>query len=207
MIVELGRAEYTPVYEAMRQYNAGRTPETPDQIWLVEHPPVFTQGQAGKPEHILAPGNIPVIPTDRGGQVTYHGPGQIVVYPLLDLRRIGIGPRNLVRGIEQVLIDYLADLGITAQRQEGAPGVYVNRRKIASLGLRIRRHGCYHGLALNLNMDLQPYTSINPCGYAGLEVTQVADYVPSPPVMAAGHALAARLIEHFELATIAANRF
>ena len=200
MIRHWGRADYQPVFSAMQQFTAERDPDAEDQIWLVEHPPVFTQGLAGKPEHLLDLGDIPLIQTDRGGQVTYHGPGQIVVYPLLNLKRLGIGPRTLVRGIEQVLIDFLADHEITAKRRDTAPGVYVNECKIASLGLRIR-HGCsYHGLALNIDMDLQPFERINPCGYAGLRMTQMCDHVSHPPsLFQAGQALAQGLIQHFAL--------
>lgn len=157
----------------MQAFTAARTAQTPDELWLVEHPPVFTLGRAGKPEHLLAPGDIPVVHSDRGGQVTYHGPGQLVVYTLLDVRRLGLGPRELVRRIEQGIIDYLASLGIDGQRRAGAPGVYCGGAKIAALGLRIRAHGSYHGLALNVDMDLEPFARINPCGYAGLAVTDL----------------------------------
>lgn len=193
---ELGRADYADVYARMRDFTATRTPDTADEYWLVEHPPVYTLGQAADPSHVLAAGDIPVVPTDRGGQVTYHGPGQLVLYPLLDLRRRGIGPRGLVWGIEQALIDYLATLTIAAQRRAGAPGVYVGAAKIASIGLRVRKPGCYHGLALNLDMDLEPFARINPCGYAGLAMTQVAAHHPAPTIAAAGTALVARL-EHW----------
>lgn len=200
MIRNLGRADYAEVFAAMRAFNDARSEGTADEIWLVEHPPVFTQGLAGKPEHLLALGDIPLIQTDRGGQVTYHGPGQIVVYPLFDLRRLKIGPRALVNGIEQVLIDYLATFDIAAARRESAPGVYVNDAKIASLGLRIR-HGCsYHGLALNIDMDLEPFIRINPCGYAGLTMTQMRVLTAEvPEVFEAGEALAAGLQRQFNL--------
>ena len=171
----LGLREYLPVWRAMQAYTDGRDVDTPDEFWLVQHPPVFTLGQAGKPEHVLAPGDIPVVPVDRGGQVTYHGPGQIVGYPLLDLRRLGVGVRELVQLIEQAIIDVLAEDGITAVRREGAPGVYVDDRKIAALGLRVRRGCSFHGLAFNIDMDLEPYQRINPCGFRGLEVTQLSD--------------------------------
>jgi lipoyl(octanoyl) transferase len=171
----LGRVEYEPTWRAMQDFTAARTADTPDEIWLVEHSPVFTLGQAGKPEHVLADIGIPVIPIDRGGQVTYHGPGQVVIYLLLDLRRRGYGVKELVRRIEQSLIDYLADQGITATRQEGAPGVYVGEAKIGALGLRVRNGCCYHGLALNVDMDLSPFRAINPCGHAGMAVTQIRD--------------------------------
>ena len=169
----LGRADYLPVWEAMREFTATRGPETPDELWIVEHPPVFTLGQAGRREHLIAPGEIPVVPTDRGGQVTYHGPGQVVAYPLVDLRRIGIGVREFVCRIEQALIDTLATWDIRAERRDGAPGVYVKGEKIGALGLRVR-HGCsFHGLAFNVAMDLEPFGRINPCGYEGLQVTSV----------------------------------
>lgn len=168
----LGRVDYVPTWQAMQAFTAARTPDTPDELWLVEHPPVFTQGQAGRPEHVLANVGIPVVPIDRGGQVTYHGPGQVVVYVLLDLRRRGYGVKGLVERLEQAVIDLLADLGVAADRRPGAPGVYVGEAKIAALGLRIRNGCSYHGLALNVDMDLAPFAAINPCGYAGLAVTQ-----------------------------------
>lgn len=159
----------------MRAFTDARGPETPDELWLVEHPPVFTLGQAGKREHILADIGIPVVAIDRGGQVTYHGPGQVVVYVLVDLRRRGYGVKELVHRLEQALIDLLAALGIEAGRREGAPGVYVDGAKIAALGLRIRNGCSYHGLSLNVDMDLSPFAAINPCGYEGLPVTRTAD--------------------------------
>jgi lipoyl(octanoyl) transferase len=171
----LGRQPYAATWEAMSQFTNNRGPDTPDELWLLEHDPVFTQGQAGKAEHVLAPGNIPVVQVDRGGQVTYHGPGQIVGYPLIDLRRAGVTVRELVNKIEQSLIDTLAHWNIGAERLEGAPGVYVAGAKVAALGLRVRRGCSFHGLAFNVNMDLEPYHRINPCGYKGLAVTQVLD--------------------------------
>ena len=159
----------------MSAFTDARTEDTPDQLWVVEHDPVFTLGQAGKPEHVLAAGDIPVVQVDRGGQVTYHGPGQIVVYPLLDLRRLGIGVREYVCRIEQAIIDTLDEWNITAQRQEGAPGVYVAGAKIAALGIRVRRGCTFPGLSFNVAMDLEPFHRINPCGYAGLRVTTVLD--------------------------------
>jgi lipoyl(octanoyl) transferase len=167
---------YEPIWRAMQAFTDARMPETPDELWIVEHTPVFTLGQAGKWEHVLMPGEIPVIPVDRGGQVTYHGPGQIVAYPLLDLRRVGIGVREYVRRIEQAVIDTLAEWNIPAARKEGAPGVYVNGAKIAALGIRVRRGCTFHGLAFNVDMDLEPFRRINPCGFAGLTVTQVLDF-------------------------------
>jgi len=166
---------YEPVWRAMQAFTDARTAETTDEFWLLQHEPVFTQGQAGKAEHVLAPGDIPVIPVDRGGQVTYHGPGQIMAYVLVDLRRRGIGVRELVQRIEQAVIDTLAHWNIEALRREGAPGVYVNDAKVAALGLRVRRGCSFHGLAFNAAMDLEPFHRINPCGYKGLAVTQVLD--------------------------------
>ena len=174
---ELGRVAYEPTWHAMQRFTDGRDAQTMDEVWLLEHPPVFTQGQAGKAEHVLFPGDIPVVQVDRGGQVTYHGPGQLVGYLLLDVRRSGLGVRDLVSRIEQCLIDLLASYDVQASARSDAPGVYVDGAKIASLGLRIR-HGCsFHGLALNVDMDLQPFSRINPCGHAGLPMTQLCDLV------------------------------
>ena len=159
----------------MQRFTDSRDETTVDELWLVEHQPVFTLGQAGKPEHVLAPGDIPVIHVDRGGQVTYHGPGQIVAYPLLDLRRLKLGVREYVNRIEQGVIDTLADWAIAAGRRDGAPGVYVDGRKIAALGIRVRRGCSFHGLAFNVDMDLEPFGRINPCGYAGLQVTSMVE--------------------------------
>ncbi|HET9485762.1 MAG TPA: lipoyl(octanoyl) transferase LipB [Xanthomonadales bacterium] len=175
LVRRLGRRPYEPVWRAMQALTDARDAATPDELWLVEHDPVFTLGQAGKREHVLAPGDIPVLPVDRGGQVTYHGPGQLVAYPLLDLRRLGIGVRELVHRIEQAVIDTLAQFDIAAARREGAPGIYVGPAKIMALGLRVRRGCSFHGLAFNVAMDLEPYARINPCGYQGLAVTQVLD--------------------------------
>ncbi|MDD4882159.1 MAG: lipoyl(octanoyl) transferase LipB [Gallionellaceae bacterium] len=175
VIRRLGRVEYEPTWRAMQAFTASRTPDTPDEVWLLEHPPVFTLGQAGKREHVLADVGIPIVAIDRGGQVTYHGPGQVVVYLLLDLRRRGYGVKELVNRLEQAVIDLLAGQGVAAARRQGAPGVYVGDAKIAALGLRIRNGCSYHGLALNVAMDLAPYQAINPCGYAGLAVTQTSD--------------------------------
>ena len=172
---DLGRMAYEPVWRAMQAFTDARTDDTPDEIWLVEHDPVFTLGQAGKPEHVLMPGDIPVLHVDRGGQVTYHGPGQIVAYPLLDLKRLKVGVREYVDRIEQAVIDTLGDWNIGAARREGAPGVYVNGAKVAALGIRVRRGCTFHGLAFNIAMDLEPFRRINPCGYAGLEVTSMND--------------------------------
>lgn len=170
----LGRVAYEPTWRAMRAFNAARTIETDDQLWLVEHPPVFTLGLAGKREHLLAPGDIPVVPTDRGGQVTYHGPGQVVAYPLLDLRRSGYGVKELVRRLEGALIEVLEGYGVRGERKAGMPGVYVGEAKIAAVGLRVARGCTYHGVALNVDPDLEPFSRINPCGHAGLAVTSLA---------------------------------
>lgn len=175
VVRRLGRQPYMPTLQAMRDFTDARSEETPDEFWLLEHEPVFTLGQAGKPEHVLAAGDIPVIRVERGGQVTYHGPGQIVGYPLIDVRRLGIGVRELVQRIEQAIIDTLEHWNIVAVRREGAPGVYVAGAKIGALGLRIRRGCSFHGLAFNVSMDLEPFRRINPCGFEGLQVTQVVD--------------------------------
>ncbi len=183
-----GYRDYLPTLEAMREFTDLRGPDTSDALWLLEHPPVFTLGQAGREEHLLDPGPIPVIKVDRGGQVTYHGPGQLVVYVLLDLRRAGLGIKRLVGLLEQAVIDLLATLEVTAQRRADAPGVYVEGAKVAALGLRIRNGCSYHGLALNVDMDLDPFGRINPCGYPGLAVTRLSDLVPgvSMPEIEAG---------------------
>lgn len=175
LVRDLGRQPYEPVWRAMQAFTDVRGEDTPDELWLVEHDPVFTLGQAGKPEHVLAPGDIPVLHVDRGGQVTYHGPGQIVAYPLLDLRRLKIGVRDYVCRIEQAVIDTLGEWNIRGERREGAPGVYVNGAKVAALGIRVRRGCTFHGLAFNIAMDLEPFARINPCGYAGLEVVSMLD--------------------------------
>lgn len=197
----LGRADYAPTLAAMRDFTDRRDAATPDELWLLEHPPVFTQGQAGKAEHLLRPGDIPVVQADRGGQVTYHGPGQLVGYCLFDLRRLDIGPRLLVEGVEDALVAVLNQLGIAANADRQAHGVYVAGRKIASLGLRVRRGCSYHGFALNVDMDLEPFHRINPCGYAGLEMTQVKDFLAeaTPSLDALGAALAASLRQRFGL--------
>ena len=211
----LGRVEYAPTLQAMQAFTASRTADTPDELWLLEHPPVFTQGQAGKPEHLLqetstAPmppeggkklsgrpseflGGIPVVHIDRGGQVTYHGPGQVVVSLLLDLRRRGYGVKELVRRMEQAVIDLLAEEGIQGQRLDGAPGIYVHGAKIAALGLRVKGGCTYHGLALNVAMDLAPFQAINPCGYAGMAVTQLRDQGAEISLERAGEHLASHL--------------
>jgi lipoyl(octanoyl) transferase len=171
----LGRVDYEPTWQAMQDFNAARTEETPDEIWFCEHPPVFTLGLAGKPEHLLRDIGVPVVKIDRGGQITYHGPGQIVAYLLLDLRRRNLGVRELVHRMEQALIELLLDYDIEATRLPGAPGVYVGGAKIGALGLRVKNGCCYHGLALNVDMDLAPFAAINPCGYEGMPVTQMRE--------------------------------
>ena len=173
-IKHLGVVDYQATWHAMQAFTAQRGAATNDEIWLLQHPPVYTQGLAGKPEHLLTKPAIPVVKTDRGGQITYHGPGQIVVYVLFDLKRKGIGVKDLVKRIEQSIIEVLQSYGIAAQRKLGAPGVYVKGAKIAALGLRVKNGCSYHGLALNVAMDLTPYGAINPCGYAGMEVTDLA---------------------------------
>jgi lipoyl(octanoyl) transferase len=169
----LGRAEYESTWRAMQRFTDERTVATADQIWFLEHPPVFTLGMNGKPEHVLAPGDIPVVNIDRGGQVTYHGPGQLVVYPLLDMRRATLGVRELVIALENAVIEFCRERGVTAIGRRDAPGVYVDGRKLASIGLRVRRGCSYHGMAFNVAMDLAPYQRINPCGFSGLEVTDL----------------------------------
>lgn len=202
----LGRVEYQSTWTQMRAFTDQRQPDTPDELWFLEHTPVFTLGQAGKPEHILAAGDIPVVNTDRGGQVTYHGPGQLVVYPLLDLARLKLGPKELVRALESALLDSLADDGITAQRHEGAPGIYVADAKIASIGLRVRRNACYHGISLNVDMDLSPFLRINPCGYRGQKMTQLKDWrSPCPTVQEASQRLLPHLLKRLGLTTRASQ--
>ena len=174
----LGLAGYEPVWRDMQSFTDSRDASSGDELWLVQHPPVFTQGQAGKAEHVLAPGDIPVIQVDRGGQVTYHGPGQIVAYPLVDIKRKGIAVREFVNRIETAIIDVLAQYRVKGERIEGAPGIYVSGDKIASLGLRVRRGCTFHGMAFNIDMDLEPFQRINPCGYAGLQVTQLSALAP-----------------------------
>ncbi len=175
IVRDLGHQPYEPVWRAMQRFTDARDADTPDELWLVEHEPVFTLGQAGKPEHVLMPGDIPVIHVDRGGQVTYHGPGQLVIYPLLDLRRLKIGVRDYVCRIEQAIIDTLGEWNILGMRRDGAPGVYVNDAKIAALGIRVRRGCTFHGLAFNIAMSTEPFLRINPCGYQGLDVVAMAD--------------------------------
>jgi lipoyl(octanoyl) transferase len=197
---DLGLTGYEPTWQAMKRFTDGRTRETADEIWLVQHSPVFTQGQSGKPEHLLLPGDIPVVQVDRGGQVTYHGPGQLVAYLLLDVRRLGFGVRELVTRIEHSLIDLLAGYGVSAAAKADAPGVYVDGAKIASLGLRIRNGCSFHGLALNVDMDLDPFKRINPCGYAGLAMTQLREQAGPIEFAEVSARLRAQLVKHLDYA-------
>jgi len=197
---ELGLQPYEPVLEAMRRFTEQRTAVTQDEVWLVEPPPVFTQGQAGKAEHLLVPGDIPVVQTDRGGQVTYHGPGQLVAYLLLDVRRLGFGVRDLVSRIERSLIALLDGYAVQAAAKPDAPGVYVDGAKIASLGLRIRNGRSFHGLALNVDMDLAPFCRINPCGYAGLAMTQLRDLAGPIELDEVRTRLREQLVKHLDYA-------
>ena len=172
----LGMVPYQETWQEMQQFTVTRTPSTPDELWLLEHPPVYTQGQAGKPEHILNPGGILVVQTDRGGQVTYHGPGQLVAYVLMDIRRRRLGIRTLVSTLEQVILNVLARYGIEGQTRCSAPGVYVGEKKIASIGLRVKNGCTYHGIALNVSTELSPFNGINPCGFERLEMTRITDF-------------------------------
>ncbi len=194
-----GLRDYHCTWREMRSFVDARDENTPDELWLLEHPSVFTLGQAGRREHIHFPGRIPVVESDRGGQVTYHGPGQLVLYTLLDLRRLNLGVRSLVSGIEQGVIDTLAQEDVVAHRQDGAPGVYVQGKKLAALGLRIRKRCCYHGVSMNVRMDLLPFTRIDPCGYVGQEVTQLADLNIDWSVHEAGTRVATHLAQALDL--------
>jgi len=194
IVRDLGEQPYLETWEAMKSFTASRDASTPDELWLLEHPRVYTQGQAGKAEHILAPGDIPVILVDRGGQVTYHGPGQLVVYLMIDLTRHRLGIRSLVDVIEQAIVRTLVGMGVAAAPRPDAPGVYVEQAKIASLGLRVRRGCSFHGLALNVAMDMEPFRRINPCGYAGMAMCQVSDFVPGATVAGLAPALSDELV-------------
>jgi lipoyl(octanoyl) transferase len=194
LVRHLGQVDYESTWHEMQSFTDARTPDTPDETWFLQHAPVFTQGRNGKQEHLLDTGDIPVIQVDRGGQVTYHGPGQLLVYPLLDLTRRQLGVQSLVRLLEQTVIDLLAGYGVTATRRDKAPGVYVDDRKIAALGLRVRRGCCFHGLSLNVDMDLAPFSMINPCGYPGMQVTQLADLGIREPL----DTITRRFQAHFE---------
>jgi lipoyl(octanoyl) transferase len=195
---QLGRQAYEPIWHKMQDFTDTRDDNTPDEIWLVEHEPVFTQGQAGKEEHLLATGDIPVIKVDRGGQVTYHGPGQQMLYVLLNLRRLKIGVRELVTWLEECIIDTLKEYHIDAYAKPDAPGVYVNDSKVASLGLRVRRGCSFHGLALNVNMDLAPFLRINPCGYAGMQMVQTIDLGGPTNVQQAGQGLVKHMLKRLQ---------
>lgn len=174
----LGEQPYLPIWEEMKSFTSNRDSDTPDELWLLEHPPVFTQGQAGKPEHLLNPQSIPVVQTDRGGQVTYHGPGQLVGYVLMDIKKRGIGIRTLVQQLEKIILSVLSEYNIEGNIQCGAPGVFVGDKKIASIGLRVRNGCTYHGISLNVGMDLTPFERINPCGFERLKMTQIRDFHP-----------------------------
>src|ERR1700722_9071433 len=207
LIRHLGLVEYEPTWRAMQRFTDDRGNATPDEIWFVEHPPIFTLGLNASREHLLAPGDIPVVQIDRGGQVTYHGPGQMVVYPLIDLRRHPLGVRQLVVALENAIIAYAAELGVTAQGSREAPGVYVAGAKLASVGLRIRRHASYHGLALNVSLDLTPFERINVCGYRGLAVTRLSDHcarlrdLGAAAMSAVAQGLAPHLLRHLKFST------
>lgn len=195
IVRQLGRQAYEPIWQKMQSFTDARDDNSPDEIWLVEHEPVFTQGQAGKAEHLLAPGDIPVVKVDRGGQVTYHGPGQQMMYVLFNLRRLKIGVRELVTWLEETIIDMLQEHGIEAYAKPDAPGVYVNDAKIASLGLRVRRGCSFHGLALNVNMDMSPFLRINPCGYAGMEMVQTSQLNGPATLIEAGNGLVEHMLK------------
>ena len=202
VIRHLGRVEYEPTWRAMQRFTAERSDTTPDEIWFLEHPPVFTLGANASRSHLIAPGEIPVVEIDRGGQVTYHGPGQLVVYPLIDLKRLGLGIRDFVGALERAVIDLAHEYGIAAQCRRGAPGVYVDGAKLASLGVRVRRNGSYHGLALNVALDLEPFARINPCGYQGLRMTQLAQLGGPASVTQAAAALEPHLLRALGFAAV-----
>lgn len=198
----LGCVDYLPTFEAMQRFTRNRDPDSPDELWLLQHRPVFTQGISGKPEHVITAGDIPVVQIDRGGQVTYHGPGQWVAYVLMDIKRSHLGVRQLVTCLESAVITLLSEYGINGAADPGAPGVYVAGQKIASLGLKISRGCSYHGLALNVDMDLEPFSRINPCGYPGLEVTSMARLIAPETLdmIAVGNRLAACLVNELSTA-------
>ena len=195
----LGEVDYRDTWQKMQDFTNSRQSDTADELWFLQHPPVYTLGKNGKAEHVLKPMDIPVVNSDRGGQVTYHGPGQIVVYTLLDLNRLNIGVRQLVSILEQSIIDCLASYGVVSSARRDAPGVYVNDAKIAALGLRVRRGCSFHGLALNVDMDLEPFSRINPCGYAGLEVTQLTNFVQAKPIETVVDDLQQHLVKYLSL--------
>ena len=199
VVRELGRQAYEPVWRAMQEFTNTRTESTPDEIWFCDHESVFTLGLNTKPEHLLAPGDIPVIQIDRGGQVTYHGPGQLMIYPLIDLRRAGLGVRDLVTALEQSVVDLAADYGIEATSRSDAPGVYVDGVKLASVGLRIRRGSSFHGMALNVDVDLEPFSRINPCGFKDLQLTDLARLGADNDLAAVRDKLLPHLLRHLQL--------
>ena len=199
LIRELGLQTYEPVWRAMQHFTDARKEETPDEIWFTQHEPVFTLGLNTAPEHLLAPGDIPVIQVDRGGQVTYHGPGQLMIYPLIDLRRAGLGVRDLVTALEQSVVDLVAEFGIEAASRCDAPGVYVEGVKLASVGLRIRRGSSFHGMALNVDVDLEPFSRINPCGFQGLELTDLARLGAEQDVARVRDRLLPHLLRHLQM--------
>lgn len=199
-LLALGRRDYRAVWSRMRAFTDARTPRSPDELWLVEHPPVFTLGQSGGAQHLLARGDVALVHSDRGGQITYHGPGQAVLYTLVDLRRLGIGVRSMVGALEDAVIDLLAEHGVAGARRERAPGVYVAGAKVAALGLRVRNARTYHGVALNVDLDLEPFSRIRPCGLEGLEVTSLRRLGVALDVAAAGTALAGHLCRRLGLA-------
>jgi lipoyl(octanoyl) transferase len=196
IVRKLGLAEYEPTWRAMQRFTDERAADTADEIWFLEHPPVFTLGMNASPDHVLSAGDIPVVQIDRGGQVTYHGPGQLVIYPLVDLRRAALSVRDIVTALERSVIDYAAELGIAAECRRKAPGVYVDGRKLASVGIRVRRGASYHGVALNVSADLEPFRRINPCGYPGLEMTRLADHSPVNSVAVVAEAMQPHLMRH-----------
>lgn len=199
-IRSLGLQNYEPLWRAMQRFTDTRTPETADEIWFTEHPPVFTLGLNASREHLIATGDIPVVQIDRGGQVTYHGPGMLMIYPLIDLKRLGLGVRDLVTALEQSVVDLAAGYGIEARAKPDAPGVYVGDTKFASVGLRIRRGASYHGMALNVRVDMEPFLRINPCGYAGLEMTDLATLGGDSDLDAVRDALLPHFLDHLRLA-------
>ena len=205
LIRQLGLAAYEPTWRAMQKFTDDRQDATPDELWFVEHPPVFTLGLNAGREHLLAPGDIPVVQIDRGGQVTYHGPGQLMIYPLLNLRRLKLGVRDLVMALENAVIAYAADLGITAAGSRKAPGVYVDGAKLASIGLRIRRGACYHGMALNVSLDPRPFERINVCGYKDLRVTRLADLGVDADLDAVARDLTPHLLRQLGYAPVPAS--
>jgi lipoyl(octanoyl) transferase len=204
LVRHLGLVEYEPTWRAMQRFTDARDATTPDEIWFLEHPPVFTLGMNASRAHLLAPGDIPVVQIDRGGQVTYHGPGQLVVYPLIDLKRAGLGIRDFVTALERAVIELAAQFGIAAECRRSAPGVYVGGRKLASVGVRVRHGGAYHGLALNVTLDLEPFGRINPCGYEGLQMTRLCELGGPASVPACAQALEPQLMHALGFAQVTA---